>query len=95
MPVQIVIITAIILLLGILSASETYYSLLRIIAFGTFAWGAYVTFPKPPLAIPLLYAFFAVLFNPLFEIDLRDEIRIPVHLAGGVILLLTKARIAR
>ena len=94
MPVQIVIITAVILLFAILPVPESYYALVRVIAFGTFAWGAYTNFTKPPLYIPLMYALFAVCFNPLFEIDLPEEIRIPAHLAGGVMLLLTRRHIA-
>ena len=94
MPVQIVIITAVFLLLTILPVPDSYYSLLRIVAFGTFAWGTYTNLTKPPLYIPLMYGLFAVYFNPLFEIAMPEQIRIPVHLAGGVILLLTRRHIA-
>ena len=94
MPVQVVYITAALLFLSVLPLPSEFYSFLNIVASGTFAWGAYRNFGKRMLLLPLAYTLFAILFNPVMEINLAKEIWIPVDLVAAVLLLSTKCHIA-
>ncbi len=94
MPVQVVYITALLLFVAILPLPLEFYSLLRVIAAGTFAWGAYRNFGKKLFLLPLVYSLFAIVFNPIMEINLAREFWIPIDLIAAVILLLTKNHIA-
>ncbi|NMW18360.1 MAG: hypothetical protein HKK66_04905 [Chlorobiaceae bacterium] len=94
MPVQVIYITALLLFLAIFPLPSEFFSLLRIVAAGTFAWGAYRNFSKKMLLLPLVYTLFAILFNPIMEINLAKEMWIPIDLVAAVILLATKNHIA-
>jgi hypothetical protein len=94
MPVQVIYITALFLILAVLPLPSDFYSLLKIVASGTFAWGAYRNFSKRTLLLPLAYTLFAILYNPVMEINLAKEIWIPVDLVAAVLLLSTKRHIA-
>jgi hypothetical protein len=94
MPVQAVYITAILLFVAIFPLPLEFYSFLRVVAGGTFAWGAYRNFGKKLFLLPLLYSLFAIVFNPIMEINLAREFWIPIDLIAAVILLLTKDHIA-
>ena len=93
MPVQIIYITAALLFLAILPMPADFYTLLRIVAAGTFAWGAYRNFGKRLFLLPLAYTMLAILFNPVMEINLAKEISIPINLVAAVLLLSTKNHI--
>lgn len=94
MPVPVIYITALLLFLAVLPLPLEFYSLLRVVAAGTFAWGAYRNFGRRVLLLPLAYTLFAILFNPVMEINLAKEIWIPIDLVAGLFLLLTKNHIA-
>jgi hypothetical protein len=85
--------TAALLFLAILPLPAEFYSLLRVVAAGTFAWGAYRNFGKRALLLPLAYTIFAILFNPVMEINLPKELWIPLDLLAAVLLLSTKKHI--
>ncbi|NTV06810.1 MAG: hypothetical protein HGA59_09955 [Chlorobiaceae bacterium] len=94
MPVQVIYITALFLILAVFPLPSDFYSLLKVVASGTFAWGAYRNFGKRKLLLPLAYTLFAILFNPVMEINLAKEIWIPLDLVAAVLLLSTKRHIA-
>ena len=94
MPVQIIFITAGMLLLSIIPLPFNFSELLRIVVSGTFAWGAYTNFVKKQLLLPLTYTVFALLYNPVMDIPLAKEISIPIALLGATLLLMTKKHIA-
>lgn len=94
MPVQVVYITAALLYIAIIPLPAGYYELLRIVASGTFAWGAYRNFSQKKLLLPLVYSILAIVFNPVSEISLAKEIWIPIELLAGTLLLATKNHIA-
>jgi hypothetical protein len=94
MPVQVIYITAALLFIAIIPLPAGYYELLRIVASGTFAWGAYRNFSKKKLLLPLVYSFFAIVFNPVSEISLAKEIWIPIELLAATLLLATRNHIA-
>lgn len=93
MPPQMIYLTAALLFLAILPLPAEFYSLLRVVAAGTFAWGAYRNFGKRALLLPLAYTLFAILFNPVMEINLPKELWIPLDLLAAVLLLSTKKHI--
>ncbi len=94
MPVQAIYITAALLFIAIIPLPSGYYELLRIVASGTFAWGAYQNFSQKKLLLPLAYSLFAIVFNPVSEIGLSREFWIPIDLLAATVLLLTKDHIA-
>lgn len=94
MPVLVVYITAILLFVAIFPLPMEFYAFLRVVAGGTFAWGAYRNFGKGLFLLPLVYLPFAIVFNPIMEINLAREFWIPIDLIAAVILLLTKNHIA-
>jgi hypothetical protein len=90
MPVPVIYITVVLLFIAILPMPADFYALLRIVAAGTFAWGAYRNFGKKLFLLPLAYTVLAILFNPVMEINLAKEIAIPIDLLAAVLLLSTK-----
>ena len=95
MPIQVVYITSALLFIAIIPILPSgYYELLRIVASGTFAWGAYRNFSQKKLLLPLVYSVFAIVFNPVSEISLAKEIWIPIELLAATLLLATKDHIA-
>lgn len=97
MPVQVVYITAALLLLATLPLSlpTDFFDLLKIVAAGTFAWGAYQNFQRKLFLLPLAYTMLAILYNPVMEINLAKEITIALDLVAATLLLSTKQHIAQ
>ena len=95
MPVQVIYITAALLFLAILPLPSEFYTLLRIVAGGTFAWGAYRNFGKKLFLLPLAYTMLAILYNPVMEINLAKEISIALNLVAATLLLSTKQHISQ
>ncbi|MBZ4218996.1 MAG: hypothetical protein LAC69_02220 [Chlorobium sp.] len=94
MPVLVIYITAALLFLAVLPLPADYYAFLRIVAAGTFAWGAYKNFEKKLFLLPLAYTMLAILYNPVMEINIAKEIAIPIDLLAAALLLSTKNHIA-
>jgi hypothetical protein len=95
MPVQVVYITAALLFVAIFPLPSEFYDLLRVVAAGTFAWGAYRNFGKKLILLPLTYTLFAILFNPVMEINLAKEVWIAIDLVAAVLVLSTKKHIVQ
>ena len=94
MPLQVIYATIALLFMAVLPMPAEFYSILRIVAAGTFAWGAYKNFGKKLLILPLAYTVLAILFNPVAEINLVPVLAIPLDLAAALLLLATKHQIA-
>jgi hypothetical protein len=94
MPVQVVYITAVLLLLGVVPLPLEFFNYLNIVAFGTFGWGAYFNIGKRRPWFALLYGVPAILFNPIMEITLAREVWIGIYLVSAILLLLTKRNFA-
>lgn len=90
MPNQIIYITAALLFIDIFPLPAGYHELLTIVAGGTFAWGCYVNILKKSLLPALLYALFAIIYNPLKDLELTRQIWIAADLAAGTLLIATK-----
>ncbi len=94
MPVQVVYLTAVLLLVAIFPLHDDFSSLIKITAAGTFAWGAYKNFGKKKLLLPLACSLFTILFNPVIDIHLAKEIWILADLAGAILLFFSRKHIA-
>ena len=58
------------LVMGALPLPYGYYRLLRLVATGTFAWGAWLAWQRRHPNLPWLLGFLALLFNPIFDVHL-------------------------
>jgi len=93
MPIQVIYITAALLFLAIFPLPTEFYSILKIVVAGTYAWAAYKNYISKKLLLPFTYTVFAILYNPIIEINLAKEFWIPLDLIAAAILLTTKKHI--
>lgn len=93
MPKQIIYIAIAALLLGVLPMPYGYYTLLRLIACGVFAWAAYVSYERKEPLLPWVFGILAITFNPIIKIYFPKEIWSGIDLAAGLLLLFTKNKI--
>lgn len=89
MPSAVIYISAAMLFLGVAPLPYGYYTLLRLVACGVFAYAAYVAFERKSKALPWVYGFMALVFNPIIKIHFPKEIWIFVDVAAGILLLAT------
>lgn len=88
-PVAVIYICAAMLFLGAAPLPYGYYTLLRLIACGVFAFAAFVAHERKNLVLPWLYGLIAVLFNPIVKIHLPKEAWVFVDIGAGILLLFT------
>ena len=88
-PVAVLYICAAMLFLGATPLPYGYYTLLRLVACGVFAFAAFVAHERKNQVLPWLYGLIAVLFNPIFKIHLPKEAWVFVDIGAGVLLLVT------
>jgi hypothetical protein len=96
MPVQIVYVTAAMMVIALFPLPEAYYNSLNVMVFGTFGWGAYRNLSpgSPTLLLALVYALFAIVYNPLSQVYLPKEAFMALDVAGAVLILITRRHIA-
>lgn len=81
------------MLIALFPVPESYREILNVVAFGTFGWGAYRNFEPigAMTALAVLYALFALLFNPISPVILPELPARVLHI-GGALLLVVSAR---
>lgn len=89
MPVAVIYTCAAMLFIGAAPLPYGYYTLLRLVAFGVFAYAAYLTHEKKSKALPWVYGFIALVFNPVVKIHFPKEMWVVVDIAAGLLLLAT------
>ena len=89
MPTAVIYITATMLFLGAAPLPYGYYMLLRLVACGVFAFAAFVAFDRKRKALPWVYGFMALVFNPIIKIHFPKEMWAVVDVASGILLLAT------
>ena len=89
MPTAVIYISAAMLFLGAAPLPYGYYMLLRLVACGVFAFAAFVAFERKSKALPWVYSFMALIFNPIIKIHFPKEVWVFVDIAAGVLLLAT------
>lgn len=89
MPTAVIYICAAMLFIGAAPLPYGYYMLLRLVAFGVFAFAAYIAYEKKRTVSPWLYGFMALVFNPIVKIHFPKEMWSIVDIAAGLLLLAT------
>lgn len=93
MPKQLIFIAGAIIALGALPLPYGYYTFLRLVACGVFAWAAFIGFERKHKVLPWVYGILAILFNPFMKIHLPKEVWAVVDIASAAFLLLTSSKI--
>ncbi len=96
MPVHIVYVTAAMMIIALFPLPDVYYTFLNVVVFGTFGWGAYRNLSpgSPTLLLALVYALFAIIYNPLSQVILPKEAGMVLDIAGAVLILITRRHIS-
>lgn len=92
MPRIVLYIAIFVLVVGVAPLPYGYYTLLRIVATGVFAWAALISFERDEKVLPWVFAFGVILFNPLFPIYLSKEIWMVIDLGAAALLFFTRGR---
>ena len=93
MPKQVIYIAAAFLFIGILPLPYGYYTLLRFIACGVFAWAAIITFQRNESTLPWVFAILAIVFNPLIKIHFPKEVWMVIDFCSGLFLIMITNKI--
>lgn len=93
MPVAVIFIAAALLVIGAAPLPYGYYTLLRLVATGVFAWAALVSYERKSPVLPWVFVVLVLLFNPLLKINLAKELWAIVDIAAAVLLLASKQHI--
>lgn len=89
MPLAVIYIASGLLALGAAPLPYGYYTFLRLVACGVFAFAAYVSLTKKARVLPYVYGCLALLFNPFIKVHLPKEVWVVVDLASAALLLAT------
>lgn len=89
MPIGVIYAAAAMLFLGAAPLPYGYYMLLRLVACGVFAFAAFIAFDRKHKALPWVYGFVALVFNPIIKIHFPKEMWAAVDIASGIFLLAT------
>jgi len=89
MPTAVIYICAAMLFVGAAPLPYGYYTLLRLVACGVFAFAAFVSFDRKHKTLPWVYVLLALLFNPIIKVHLPKEVWAFVDVAAAILLLTT------
>lgn len=89
MPATVIYISAVMLFVGAAPLPYGYYMLLWLVACGVFAFAMFITIDRKNKALPWVYGFMALVFNPIIKIHFPKEIWVIVDVAAGLLLLAT------
>lgn len=91
MPVQVIYITAALLLFALFPLPYGYYTLLRIVVSGVFGWAAYLSYNKDSSSfITWAYVIVCILYNPIITIHLSKSFWMPIDISVIILLLFFK-----
>ena len=89
MPVAVIYICAAMLFVAAAPLPYGYYTLLRLVACGVFAFAAFITAERKNKILPWAFGLLALLFNPIVKVHLLKEAWALVDIAAGIFLLVT------
>lgn len=89
MPIVVIYICAAMLFFCVAPMHYGYYTVLRLVACIVFVGAALIAFERKSKALPWIYGFLALIFNPIIKIYFPKEIWVFIDIAAGVILLVT------
>ena len=87
MPIHLIYVCAALLALGAAPLPYGYYTFLRIVACGVFAYAAFVSHSRKSAALPYVFGALAILFNPIIKISMPKEIWAIVDVCSALFLL--------
>lgn len=93
MPKIVIYITAGFLFFGILPLPYGYYTLLRLIACGVFAWAAHISYEKNEATLPWIFVVLALIFNPIIKVYLPKEVWAIINFCSGLFLIFISKKI--
>lgn len=93
MPTPVIYIAAGMLFIAVAPLPYGYYTLLRLLTTGVFAWATFVAYEQKHQSLPWVFGFLAILFNPIEKIHLPKELWAIVDIGAGMFLLATKRHI--
>ncbi|MPY08939.1 DUF6804 family protein [Moraxella catarrhalis] len=80
------------LVLAVLPLSYSYYTLLRLIAFGVFGWAAYISFVRHEKILPWIFIVLALVYNPIIQVYFPNEIWIVINLLSVAFLVFNQRK---
>lgn len=89
MPPVIIYSCAAMLFIGAAPLPYGYYTLLRLVACGVFAFAAFVAFAKAASHLAWLYVLLALVFNPIIKVYLSKGSWTLIDLGAGLLLVVT------
>lgn len=95
MPTSVIYIVSGMLTIGSAPMPYGYYTLLRLIATGAFAWAAVVTYERKEEVLPWVFCMLSILFNPFIKVHLPKETWMVIDIVAGVFFLVSKPRIQK
>ncbi len=87
MPIGVIYACAAMLFIGAAPLPYGYYTLLRLVACGVFAFAAFIAADRKHNVLPWAFGLMVLLFNPIVKIHLPKEAWTLVDVAAGVFLL--------
>lgn len=93
MPPAAIYIASALLALGAAPLPYGYYTFLRLVACGVFAFAAYISFTRKARVLPYIYGTLAILFNPIIKVHLPKDVWIAVDLGSAALLLATSKHV--
>ena len=93
MPVGVIYACAAMLFIGAMPLPYGYFTLLRLVACGVFAWASFVTADRKHKVLPWIFGLAALLFNPIVKVHLSKELWALVDIAAGILLLATAKKV--
>jgi len=94
-PLAVIVLASGVILLGVAKMPYGYYTLLRIVATAVFVWAAFVSHSRQHQALPWVFGFAAILFNPVIRIHLDRSIWVWANIGAGVLLLASAQHLVR
>lgn len=93
MPLQVIFVSAAILLIAAAPLPYGLYMLVRIVATLVFGWAGIIAVQRENIVLATLYGLTAILFNPFLKIHLDKEIWMVIDVLAAVLLLATARKI--
>ena len=87
MPKPVIYILVLMLLLAVLPLPYGYYTLLRLVATGVFAWAAVITYEQNDKLLPWFFGLLALLLNPIIKIHLPKELWAVIDIGSAILIL--------
>lgn len=93
MPIGVIYACAAMLFIGAAPLPYGYYTLLRLVVCGVFAFATFLTADRKYKILPWVFGLVALLFNPIVEVHLSKRLWVLVDITAAVFLLATTKKV--